>query len=48
MPVREWTLQIEDILEAIDEIGQFTQGMTYEAFCADPKCEHWLNDETVK
>ncbi len=39
MPVREWALQIEDILEAIDEIGQFTKGMTYES---------WLNDETVK
>jgi len=37
MLVREWKLRIEDILEAIDQIAQFTQGMTFEAFCADAK-----------
>jgi uncharacterized protein with HEPN domain len=34
MPGRRWKLRVEDILEAIDEIGQFTKDLTYEAFCA--------------
>ena len=37
MPSRDWELRIEDIFEAINEIAQFTKGMTFEAFCADPK-----------
>ena len=37
MPPREWKLRIEDILEAIAQIVQFTKGMTFEAFCADTK-----------
>ena len=32
MPIRDWKLRIEDILEAIDDIGQFVKGMTYEDF----------------
>jgi uncharacterized protein with HEPN domain len=34
---RAWKLRIEDILDAINEIHQFTSGMTYETFCADRK-----------
>lgn len=37
MPPREWKLRIEDILEAIDEIAQFTKSMTFETFCTDTK-----------
>jgi uncharacterized protein with HEPN domain len=37
MPVRDWKLRIEDILEAIDDIGRFTEGMNYESFCSDTK-----------
>jgi len=37
MPNRDWILRIEDILAAIDEIGQFIKGMTYESFITDMK-----------
>ncbi len=37
MPARDWKLRIEDILEAIQEIIQYTDGMTFEAFCKDTK-----------
>ena len=37
MPVRDWKLRIEDILEAIDDIGRFTDGMNHESFCSDTK-----------
>jgi uncharacterized protein with HEPN domain len=35
MPTREWTLRIEDILEAVDDIAHFTRGMSFDAFSAD-------------
>lgn len=38
MPVRNWKLRIEDILEAIDDIGQFIKGMTNEVFSTPPIC----------
>lgn len=31
----DWKVRIEDILQAIDEIQQFTEGMTFETFVAD-------------
>ena len=37
MPNRDWILRIEDILAAIDEIGQFIKGMTYVSFITDMK-----------
>ncbi len=37
MPNRDWKLRIEDILGAIDEIGQFIKGMSYESFVMDSK-----------
>lgn len=37
MPARAWKFRIEDILEAIEDIRQLTNGMTYNAFCADNK-----------
>jgi uncharacterized protein with HEPN domain len=37
MPDRDWKLRIEDILEAIDHIYQFTDGMTFKTFCDDKK-----------
>jgi len=35
MPARDWKFRIEDILEAIDDIGLLTGSMSYEEFCAD-------------
>lgn len=37
MPVRDWKLRIEDILEAIDDIGRFTEGMSFDALVSDIK-----------
>jgi uncharacterized protein with HEPN domain len=37
MPSRDWKLRIEDILEAIDDVGRFTQDMSFETFSADKK-----------
>jgi uncharacterized protein with HEPN domain len=37
MSPRDWILRIEDILEAIDRIMQYTAGMTWEAFSTDQK-----------
>jgi uncharacterized protein with HEPN domain/predicted nucleotidyltransferase len=37
MPPRNWKLRIQDILEAILEIENFTQGMTFKAFIEDQK-----------
>ncbi len=39
MPIRNWKLRIEDILEAIDDIEQFIKGMAYEAFITDTKTQ---------
>jgi uncharacterized protein with HEPN domain len=35
MPPREWWLRVQDILEAIESIRQYTAGLTFEAFSAD-------------
>lgn len=35
MPPRNWKMRIEDILEAIEEIEQFTADMDFQAFAAD-------------
>jgi len=32
MPSRDWRLRITDILQAVQDIEQFTQGMTFEEF----------------
>lgn len=37
MPPRDWRLRIQDILEAIVAIGEYTRGMDYEAFRSDRK-----------
>ena len=37
MPSRNWQNRIQDILATIAEIEHFTDGMTFEAFQADPK-----------
>ncbi len=37
LPPREWTLRIEDILEAIERIEAYTAGLTFESFAADRK-----------
>lgn len=37
MSNRDWKFRIEDILEAIDDIGVLGGGMTYEELCADAR-----------
>ena len=37
MPPREWKLRIEDMLEAIQRVQHYTQGMTLDSFSADEK-----------
>lgn len=37
MPSREWSFRIEDILNSIDTIQGYTEGMTLEEFVADRK-----------
>ncbi len=37
MPPRDWNLRIEDMIEAIERIQTYTQGMSYEEFSADTK-----------
>ncbi|MFN9861456.1 MAG: DUF86 domain-containing protein, partial [Pseudanabaena sp.] len=32
MPSRDWRLRITDILQAVQDIEQFTHGMTFEEF----------------
>ncbi len=32
MPSRDWQLRITDILQAVQDIEQFTQGITFEEF----------------
>ena len=36
-PERNWRMRVEDILEGIRKIRDYTQGMTYEQFSADTK-----------
>lgn len=35
MPLRDWRFRLEDIVKAIDEINQFTEGMAAEIFWHD-------------
>ena len=37
MPIREWRLRVEDILEAIGRIEEFVQGMGIDSFLSDRK-----------
>jgi uncharacterized protein with HEPN domain len=37
MPPRDWRMRIEDILDAIGRIQDYTRGMTFEAFSHDRK-----------
>ncbi len=37
MPPRDWRLRVQDILEAIAAIEEYTRGMDYEAFTSDRK-----------
>lgn len=37
MSPRDWTLRIEDILESMDRIQQYTQGMSFTEFSSDRK-----------
>ena len=37
MPPRGWRMRIEDILDAIGRIQDYTRGMTFEAFSHDRK-----------
>jgi uncharacterized protein with HEPN domain len=37
LPHKEWTLRVEDILEAIERIEAYTAGLTFESFAADRK-----------
>ena len=37
MPHRSWDLRIQDIVEAIENILNYTEDMTFEQFCVDRK-----------
>lgn len=37
MSPREWRHRIEDLLEAIEKIGRYSEGMDFASFQADPK-----------
>ena len=37
MPSRDWRLRISDILECIDKIDRYTEGMSFEDFAADER-----------
>jgi uncharacterized protein with HEPN domain len=37
MSPRSWKERVQDILEAIAEIKEFTRGTSYRQFCDDPK-----------
>lgn len=37
MPLKDWTLRVNDIFEAADRIRRFTTGMTFESFLADER-----------
>ena len=37
MPVRDWKFRITDILEAIKDSLEITQGLDYETFCQDQR-----------
>jgi uncharacterized protein with HEPN domain len=35
VPPREWRIRLEDILEAISRIEEYTRGLEFEAFAGD-------------
>ena len=37
MPLRDWRMRIKDILDAVDTVQEYTEGMKYEAFVAHRK-----------
>ena len=37
MPYRDWRFRIEDIIEAIDKIEQYTNGIDFESWLKDEK-----------
>ncbi len=37
MSPRDWTLRVKDMIQAIDRIEQYTNGLTFETFQADQK-----------
>ena len=39
MPSRDWRFRIQDILDSIKKIQQYTTGMSYNEFLADPRTQ---------
>ena len=37
MPLRSWKIRISDIIEAIENVREYSDGMTFESFVADHK-----------
>ena len=37
MPLRSWKIRISDIIEAIENVLEYSEGMTFESFSADRK-----------
>ena len=37
MPLRDWKFRIQDILDAVDKVGEYTQGMDFKSFTEDRK-----------
>lgn len=39
MTEKDWRVRVEDMLEAIERIGQYVDGMSVEQFLADPRTQ---------
>ena len=37
MPLRDWKFRIQDILDAVGKVGEYTQGMDFKSFTEDRK-----------
>ena len=37
MPLRNWKIRISDIIEAIENVLEYSKGMTFESFITDQK-----------
>ncbi len=35
MPLRSWKIRISDIIEAIENVQEYSEGMTFDSFAAD-------------